>query len=195
MFCSWKGQWNLMYRIETTPASQWQTWQTVSDRVTRLGMIRSGSIPGFANDLWSFVPYKDSGRELIVWWVKMHIQILIFNKPEHQNLLKWEAKRQGWFYSREYILFVTNTVEPPLTATFFVPEDSPYIDSCLNLSTTATTKITSQQRPVFSATDESQEWSGNLIHKARRWLIAIVFQVLFQWEHIANVANLALFSP
>ena len=46
MVCPWKGQWNLVYQIETTPASQWQTWQTVSDRVTRLGMIRSGSIPG-----------------------------------------------------------------------------------------------------------------------------------------------------
>ena len=59
-------------------------------------------------------------------------------------------------------------VEPPPTATslyrplFFVQEDSPYIGSCLNLSTTATAtkasvyptaKKSSLQRPVFSATD------------------------------------------
>ena len=44
------------------------------------------------------------------------------------------------------------TVEPPLTATspqrplFFVPADSPYITSCLNLSTTATSL--QRQRPL-----------------------------------------------
>ena len=47
----------------------------------------------------------------------------------------------------------------PTLATFFVPADSPDIDSYLNLSTMATTKISSQQRPVFLATDKSQEWS------------------------------------
>ena len=59
-------------------------------------------------------------------------------------------------------------VEPPPTATslhrplFFVPADSPYIDSYFNPSTTATAtkaivcptaKKSSLQRPVFSATD------------------------------------------
>ena len=59
-------------------------------------------------------------------------------------------------------------VEPPPTATslhrplFFVPVDSPYIDSYLNPSTTATAtkasvcptaKKSSLQRPIFSATD------------------------------------------
>ena len=59
-------------------------------------------------------------------------------------------------------------VEPPPTAIslhrplFFVQEDSPYTDSCLNLSTTATAtkasvcptaKTSSLQRPVFSVTD------------------------------------------
>ena len=47
----------------------------------------------------------------------------------------------------------------PTLATLFVPADSPDIDSYLNLSTMATTKISSQQRPVFSATDKSEEWS------------------------------------
>ena len=60
-----------------------------------------------------------------------------------------------------------NWIEPPLTATsdkrhFFVLTDSPYIDSCSNLFTTATAskacpqtaEITSQQRPFILATDE-----------------------------------------
>ena len=70
--------------------------------------------------------------------------------------------------SRFFSPFFT-TVEPPVTATslqwpfFFVPADSPYIDTCLNLSTTATptkarpqltAKINCRQRPVFLDTDE-----------------------------------------
>ena len=65
-------------------------------------------------------------------------------------------------------LYTCSTVKPPLTATslqwplIFVLPESPKIGSCLNLSTTQwplqcirlTTKITSRQRPVFSATDE-----------------------------------------
>ena len=51
---------------------------------------------------------------------------------------------------------------PHIIATFFVATDIPYIDSCLNLSTTATAtkaypqtaKKTSRQRPVILATDE-----------------------------------------
>ena len=65
-------------------------------------------------------------------------------------------------------LKLLHAVEPPPTATslhrplFFVPVDSPYIDSYLNPSTTATAtkasvcptaKKSSLQRPVFSATD------------------------------------------
>ena len=39
--------------------------------------------------------------------------------------------------SRFFSTYFT-TVKPPVMAFFFVPADSPYIDSCLNLSTMAT---------------------------------------------------------
>ena len=49
--------------------------------------------------------------------------------------------------------FSLNTVEPPITATslqrphFFVPADSPYIVSCLKLSTTSTATEAHPQQP------------------------------------------------
>ena len=42
---------------------------------------------------------------------------------------------------------VAVTVRLPLTATFFVPADSPYISSYLNLSTTATVTKARPQLP------------------------------------------------
>ena len=44
------------------------------------------------------------------------------------------------------VIFSYSTVEPSLTATFFVSADSPYIDSCFNLSITATSL--QRQRPL-----------------------------------------------
>ena len=54
---------------------------------------------------------------------------------------------------------VQHTVEPPLTATspqrslFFVPADSPYISSYLNLSTTATATAARPQLHVYHLND------------------------------------------
>ena len=69
---------------------------------------------------------------------------------------------------------------------FFVPADSPYIDSCLNLSTLAT----SLQRPLqrvpncqnnlsttgsfFSDWWKSRKWLSNMIRMARRWSMAAI---------------------
>ena len=61
-----------------------------------------------------------------------------------------------------------------MMATFFVPlADSPYIDPCLNLSTTATATTVRPQLPnlstmasFFSELQKSQEWSRTLIHMA-----------------------------
>ena len=85
------------------------------------------------------------------------------------------------------------------TATFFVPADSPYIGSCLNLSTTATSL--QQQRLLkrvpncqnnlsttasfFSDWWKSQEWSWNLM--ARWWLIEEI--VLCLWSSYAAAVS------
>ena len=62
--------------------------------------------------------------------------LVLIQTPECYSLCYWVDK--GWKKVKK------QTVEPPLTAIspqqplFFVPLDSPYINSCLNLSTMAT---------------------------------------------------------
>ena len=60
-----------------------------------------------------------------------------------------------------------------MAALFVPPADSPYIDPCLNLSTTATATTVRPQLPnlstmarFFSELQKSQEQSRNLIHMA-----------------------------
>ena len=93
-----------------------------------------------------------------------------------------------------------HTDQPPLTVTslqrslFFVPTDRPYIYSCLNLSTTATSlqrprplkrglncqNNTSTTASILSYCWKSQEWSWNLIRMTRWWLIvALVFSLWY----------------
>ena len=88
------------------------------------------------------------------------------------------------------------------TATFFVPADSPYIGSCLNLSTTATSlqqkrllkRVPNCQNNLsttasfFSDWWKSQEWSWNLIRMERWWLIEEI--VLCLWSIYAAAVSI-----
>ena len=74
---------------------------------------------------------------------------------------------------------------------FFVLEDSPYIDSCLNLSKIATSvqqqwpiqhvptpKVTSRQRPAFTVTDEkvkNDPYGALMINRSNRFMIVFYF--------------------
>ena len=105
--------------------------------------------------------YKRHDQAISTWdWSPLVVMAL---KTVHISKSKIEVVR-GVMLGK-YVTF-----EPPLRATFpqrppiynghfFVPADSPYIDSYNGngngqWSVSPTAKITSRQRPVFSATDE-----------------------------------------
>ena len=112
------------------------------------------------------------------------------------------------------VIFSYSTVEPSLTATFFVSADSPYIDSCFNLSITATSlqrqlplKCVPRRHNYLSTTasffqqpmkkSRIDSYGAMKINRSNR--ILIVFHLYCCSKHklsttlITNVDNLARF--
>ena len=90
------------------------------------------------------------------------------------------------------------------TVTFFVPTDSPYIHSCLNLSTTVTSLQrprplkrgrTTKKTPRLLMKKSKWEWSWKLILMACWWLIvALVFWLCYIYTAAVSINCLRYLS-
>ena len=103
-----------------------------------------------------------------------------------------------------YFSFKRITVEAPLMATSFVPAESPYIGSCLNLYNSNGQNNLSTTASFCNDWWKNLEWSWNLIRIARWLIAAIVFWLCSSFTTAvskkklstilsANVANLTRF--
>ena len=79
------------------------------------------------------------------------------------------------YFSSLYFSFKRITVEAPLMVTSFVPAESPYIGSCLNLYNSNGQNNLSTTASFCNDRWKNLEWSWNLIRIARWLIAAIVF--------------------